>query len=123
MTDKQKDDARLATLFEAARDTSPAPGDDLLARVMQDADRVQGGFAPVTAPARRAPVSGLTRLSRMLGGWPAMAGLTAAMLAGIWIGISPPAGLARVTMAALGGQSYVIDADPVSMFDFTQEAL
>ena len=45
------------------------------------------------------------------------------MLAGIWIGISPPAGLARVTMAALGGQSYVIDADPVSMFDFTQEAL
>jgi hypothetical protein len=52
-----------------------------------------------------------------------VAGLGAAALAGLWIGVSPPDGLARVTMAAFGGQSYVIDADPLSMLDFTQEAL
>ena len=77
------------------------PDDALLARVLADADEVQAGFAPV--PTTR-PVTGSLweRLRDGLGGWPAVSGLAAATVAGIWIGVAPPASVADVTATFFG---------------------
>ncbi|MDH3262385.1 MAG: dihydroorotate dehydrogenase [Paracoccaceae bacterium] len=71
---------------EAAR---PAP-EAFLARVLADAAREA---PPAPAQARAAP----PRLGRLaaalaaLGGWPALGGLATAGVAGLWLGLSPPA--------------------------------
>lgn len=93
MTDKytDKDDgfAGLDALFDAAR-AAPAPlSEDMLNRLTRDALEVQAGFAasPAAAP-RRGRLAGWLAA---IGGWPAMATLATAGVAGLWIGAMPPA--------------------------------
>jgi hypothetical protein len=50
------------------------------------------------------------RLFDMLGGWPAVSGLAAATVAGIWVGVAPPASVESITASFLG------DAVSVSLF-------
>ncbi|MGQ0565527.1 MAG: dihydroorotate dehydrogenase [Gemmobacter sp.] len=81
MTDDDLDD-----LFAAARADAARPSDGLMARVLADADALQ--------PQRRAPARPRFRLSALiaaLGGMGAMAGLATATVAGLWIGLAPPA--------------------------------
>lgn len=90
MTMTDPNDNMLDDLFAEARRISPPVGGDLMARVLADAAAAQ-------APARL-----WTRLFEMLGGWPALGGLAAATVAGVWIGVSPPAPVADLTAALLG---------------------
>lgn len=118
MTQKPDGTDPLAAHFAALKARPARPGPDLVARILADADRVQGEPAAVAPPARvpHRPVrfAPLAAAIRALGGWPAMAGLATAAAAGVWIGIAPPSGLvgAARTVLDAGNGGYVIDLDP-----------
>jgi hypothetical protein len=107
ITSDDRDDRALDAFFDAARRTPPAPTDALLTRVMADAASVQAA-ARRPAPRRRA----LPRLRDVLGGWPAMAGLATAALAGLWSGTALPSSVTGVDDAA-----YLVDITPEMAFD------
>ena len=93
-------DDLLDDLFARARGGASAPDDDLVARVLADAEAVQSTFAgPAPRPAQR----GLwARMLDALGGWPAVSGLAAATVAGFWIGVAPPTPVAELTASVFG---------------------
>ncbi|MEO0774585.1 MAG: hypothetical protein AAFZ04_15555 [Pseudomonadota bacterium] len=91
-------DAEFAAL--AAQDTPPR--DDLIARVMADADAVQADFMALPAPAKR---SAGRRVLAVIGGWPSLAGLATAGLAGVWIGMAQPALLVAGSDVLLSGDA------------------
>jgi hypothetical protein len=99
MTEKRElDDAALEALFADARTEAPRPSDGLLARIAEDAGR--------EAAWRPAPPRGLlSRLSDAVGGWPGLAGLSAAGVAGLAIGLAAPGTLDAVAPGALTGDS------------------
>lgn len=88
----------LDTLFATARTQLATPGDDLVARVLADAAAQQQ--AP-TIP-RRHRSRGAGWLQDLLGGWPALTGVIAAGLAGLWIGAAPPAGVEGLAAELVG---------------------
>ena len=97
----------LEAFFKAARGTAPAPSEAMLARVLADADRVR------TTPRQPRPSRPLTaRLRDLLGGWPAMAGLTTAALAGLWIGAMLPD-----RVPGTETPEYLVDITPEMAFD------
>jgi hypothetical protein len=103
MIEQDKDDALLDDLFTEARSLRPMPSDAVMARVLQDAAALQSGRAAVRpAPPPPSPV-GWRALLAVLGGWPAVGGLVAATLAGVWIGAAPPEGLVPYTSQLWGG--------------------
>ncbi|WP_297771080.1 hypothetical protein [uncultured Roseovarius sp.] len=110
MSDKDDAGEGLDVFFEAARCQVPAPSPDLLARVLADADVAQQAHSAAFAAAPRQGIG--PRLYRLLGGWPAMAGLATAALTGIWIGTALPEGLIGTAEAA-----YLVDITPEMAFD------
>ena len=133
MTDGRKDkdlfsDDALEDLFAQARGEAQeiALPEALMARILSDADTVQSAreadFAPVSAQRGR---SGLRGIFAAIGGFPAVAGLAAATVAGLWIGITPPAALQSGMQAVTGATAseeifdfYVVDS--ADTYDFTQ---
>ena len=113
MSDKDRAADGLGVFFEAARGHAPVPSPDLLARVFADAEATQQA-RPSIPPARvPATPDGLAaRLYRLLGGWPAMAGLATAALTGLWIGTALPEGLIGPAEAL-----YLVDITPEMAFD------
>ena len=90
----------LDGLFAQARNEAPAPSDDLMARILSDAAAVQ---PKQTAPIAAAP--GLwVRMMDMIGGWPAVSGMAAATIAGIWVGVAPPSSIEDLTAALIGDE-------------------
>lgn len=121
MSDDKDTDAMLMAMFKAARDEAPQPSADMMARVLAGAG-AEAEQLSVT-PQVRAPKRGmLANLFEALGGWPAMAGLSAATLAGIWIGVNPPAGLTDQVAGLLGAPdaAFVIDLDTGAGFEFLE---
>ncbi|MCM2560752.1 hypothetical protein M8756_03190 [Lutimaribacter sp. EGI FJ00015] len=109
MMDDDKMNHGLDGFFDAARKTAPAPSAELLARVLDDAQATQaaaGQVAMASAVVTPRPTR-LRQLVDLLGGWPAMAGLATAGVAGLWLGISPPAALTGLSLAGFG------EADPL----------
>ena len=49
-----------------------------------------------------APASGLRGVFAALGGWPAVAGLSAAAVTGLWIGVAPPEELSTTAQMVWG---------------------
>ena len=92
MTDKKPlDDFELdALLADAARD-APVPSDDLMARIMIDA-QAEIAVAPVARPAEIRQ-GWLASIIASIGGWPAAAGLATAAVTGLMIGLVPPTSL------------------------------
>ena len=78
------DDDDLEAFFAAERANPARPGPALVQSVLADAGRERPA-APARPAARRLP-----RWLSDLGGWPAMAGLAAAAIAGVWIGAEMP---------------------------------
>ena len=111
-------DAGLAVFFDAARREAPALSADALARMTDQALAVQAGFGTVAAPVPAARPGLLAQLAAVLGGWPGMAGLATAGVAGLWIGAVPPAGLVNlaVDMGAVTSSAeddlYLVDPLP-----------
>lgn len=83
-----RDDAQLDALLGEAR-RAAVPSDDLVARVLADAARVQAeGRAAAPVPS---PRPGLLRgLMAGLGGWPAVSGVTLAGITGLAVGLAAP---------------------------------
>ncbi|KRS12804.1 hypothetical protein XM53_09525 [Roseovarius atlanticus] len=97
MSKTGKPEDALTEAFAAARRTAPEPDADFLARVLADAEDVQDGFAradrtePFAEDRERLALRGGWRgVFHALGGWPAVSGLSAAAVAGLWIGVAPP---------------------------------
>ncbi len=91
-------DRDLDDLFgrESARQIAPSP--DLLARIIEDADsiadtRQTAAEAPAGKPGKPGMVQNILAA---IGGWPAMAGLTTATVAGIGIGLISPDALTGI---------------------------
>lgn len=100
MTMTNPNDDMLDDLLAQARSVTPAPSNDLMARVLADADAVQP--APVVTPVSRAGL--WPRLMDAVGGWPAVSGLAAATVAGIWVGVAPPASVSDLTATLIGDE-------------------
>ncbi len=96
-----QNDEILEDLFAQAREQDPHPSDALLARVLADADDVQAGMQPALI----ATPNGLWgRILDALGGWPAVSGLAAATVAGVWIGVAPPSSVQDLTASLVGDE-------------------
>lgn len=98
------DDPELAPFLQAARGEVAQAGDDFLARIMADADRVQATFTNAE-PAQDSParLSLWAALRDALGGWGPASALAASVAVGFWVGYGDPSGLAA--QAGLFGTS------------------
>lgn len=107
MSDKHENDDMLNALFADMRAEAPVPSQDLLARIAADAQREQ----PILAAREKPAEDGhLTRWWRALPGRMALAsGLTAATLAGVWIGYSPPASLDALNVSFITADQALSD--------------
>lgn len=100
----------LETLFARARACPPSAGPDFLARVLEDAERLQPA-APARQAARVSQAVAasrwgwLARLSQALGGAVAVAGVGSAAMAGLVLGYVQPDALVALT------DSYSIEAE------------
>ncbi len=113
----------LEAYFQAARSEDAAPSADLMARVLSDAQTVQNGLMapPDKAMAR---LAGLRRALRALGGWPAVAGLASATVAGVWIGTTQPDVLYPYTsLLQQDAALYQIDLPAGAGFEFDEGSL
>ena len=110
MNDRETDEGRLEQAFEKLRARRTQPSADLVARVLRDADTVRS--APGldrSAAAHEGARAGAGQRRRRR--WPllalpwrglsAAAGLAAATLVGVWIGVAAPAPLQRLEAALL----------------------
>ena len=100
MTMTNPNDDMLDNLFAQARAVTAVPSDDLVARVLADAGSVQPPVTPVSA--RRLGL--WFRMSEAIGGWPAVSGLAAATIAGVWVGVAPPASIEDLTATFIGDE-------------------
>lgn len=89
----------LDDLFAQARAARVQPSSGLMARVLADAAATQP--QPAAAPPR--PRFSLAALVAALGGPGGMAGLATAAVAGLWIGLAPPAAVDDMAALLLGG--------------------
>lgn len=113
MTEQHQTDRTLEAFFEAGRAAAPQPSDDLMARILADAGGARA-VAPVARPGRRGLFAGLVAA---IGGWPAVASLATATVAGIYIGVSPPAPLEDFAMTYLGTTDYTALGDYAPGFE------
>lgn len=89
--DRMIDDAGLEAFFAAARAEAPAPSEGLMARIVADAEAEIAARAAATARPVRRPRPGLLAVALgALGGWPAVAGMVTATVAGVWFGFAAP---------------------------------
>ncbi|MFY0690663.1 MAG: hypothetical protein JXR14_01920 [Paracoccaceae bacterium] len=79
-------EADLEALFAQARAQKTSAPDALMARIVEDAQRLQP--RPMAVPLRAPSV--WSQLRAALGGWPALGGLAATALVGVYIGFSDP---------------------------------
>lgn len=84
----ERDEQMLESAFADLRVDDLAPSEDLMNRIMLDADMVLAQAA--TKPATTAAPSRWSMVLDMLGGWPSVSGLAAATVAGLWIGVVQP---------------------------------
>lgn len=87
-------------LDEAAHRPVPPMDAALMARIVADADRFMPA-GPVAGGAVAA--TGWRDVLALLGGWPAVGGVVAAGVAGLWIGVAPPQLIDEAVSGLFGG--------------------
>lgn len=102
-TDKE---INLDVYFEAGRAQGAVPSNDLLGRIMADADAQMAQSPPPVARPRL-----FASLVAAIGGWPTLAGMATAGVVGVWIGFSQPVGLDLVAeqIWGAGDSGYLVD--------------
>lgn len=101
MTMTNPNEDMLNEVFAQARAVDVSPSDDVMARILADAATVQDEFATRPMPEK----AGLwDRMMDALGGWPAVSGLAAATVAGIWVGVAPPTAIEDLTSSVIGDE-------------------
>lgn len=124
-TDKKPlNDQELEQFFAAMQADARAPSDRLLSAIMDDAARLQPQPAllpvqPTGAPQR----SFLHEVMATLGGWPAMAGMTTAAIAGVWLGVVAPAGLETLSGGLILSQNAGLVDDSFTLDDLVPDDL
>ncbi len=124
---KRLNDEELEKLLAEAAEQAPLPSGQLLERIMADAEAVAAqGETPAAPPVPPAARQGRRRgrLLAALGGWPALAGLATAAVAGVWLGLAPPPGLETIARGAqlpLGGGDYGVEEFMPSLDDMLTE--
>ncbi|GGL60481.1 hypothetical protein [Wenxinia marina] len=83
------DEAALERLLDEVAAARPAPPDDFMTRLLAEAEAARPRAAVTVGPAR----AGLRGWFAAIGGWPALGGLVASTVAGVWIGAAPPSAL------------------------------
>lgn len=118
MTERPATDDHLEQFFAADRAAPPDASDALLTRVLADALAEQAVRAQASAAVQPGFGHRLVAVLRDLGGWPAVAGLVAATVAGLWIGISPPPALLDNAQGLWAADStdYLVDIAPEDLF-------
>lgn len=103
------DDAVLAQFFSAGLAQSADRDDALMARILDAGLAEQAAIAAARHPKAARPAAVAPTAPRgsgswfgSLGGWGAVTGLATATVAGIWLGFSPPTGLAGLADGVLG---------------------
>lgn len=120
-------DGDLEALFAAASAERPEPSAALMARILQDAARLQPapqvlGPALVSPPPRAGFAAWLAGVSAALGGGRALAGLSLAGMTGLFLGVAEPAMLGSVTAMLAGSTtSEQIDLLPDSSTLWTED--
>ena len=100
-------ETELDKLLSAAASSAPEPSEALLARIMADADSVLAEHRAVEGSAPGRARGWFGGFVDVIGGWPAIAGLATAMVAGIWIGYAQPGYVSGIADEALTvGTSY-----------------
>lgn len=97
--DKMPSDNMLDDTFAVMAASAVQPSEALLNAIMMDADSVLA--VPIT-PRARAKSSFGAMILDVIGGWPSFSGLAAATVAGLWIGVSPPAAISDISAGYLG---------------------
>ncbi|WP_422072571.1 hypothetical protein [Tranquillimonas rosea] len=105
-----KDDALIDAAFATARASDPPPSDDLVARILADADATQA--AQHSASRQRSVGGGWRGLLGVIGGWRGASGLVAASLVGLAIGAALPASLSAVVPGAVAASYDLTDLGP-----------
>ncbi len=97
MTDPNE--SELDEFFAAAKESEVPASPDLMARVLADAEDLQPRASEVARPHSSNLWAGLLDV---LGGWPALGGVAAAGVAGLWLGMAPPASVEDLTSGLWG---------------------
>ena len=120
-TGDDKDDKILDDMFQAARSEMPEPSDDLMARVMADADQVAEAWAQAEAGPVATSGGWLRSLLDAVGGWPAASGIVTAGMVGLVVGVSPPQTLSDFAEGYIYGTSDSYLVDPYDGFGFAAD--
>jgi hypothetical protein len=95
----------------------PSVDETLMAKVLADANRMQ--MQHQHRPTPTAP-SLWVQFQQAIGGWPALSGLVATGVVGIWIGVAPPDGLTTYT-STLMGTTETVDLLGLGLDDLFEE--
>lgn len=89
----------LDRMLAGVRDApTPELSETLMARILHDAEALQ----PVPEPAPIPQVGFWASLREAIGGWGPVGGVAMAGVAGLWIGVAPPAVLTTLTDTVAG---------------------
>jgi len=102
MTDPKM--SELEDFFAASKDAELTPSKELMARVLADASALQPEASGLPLTSKSSAWSGFMDL---IGGWPALSGVAAAGVAGIWLGVAPPTSLEQLTSEVMGTSTSV----------------
>ncbi|MDE9449327.1 hypothetical protein J3R80_02455 [Aliiroseovarius sp. Z3] len=133
-TDKNMlDDHELEAFFNAARNDTATPSDALMAAILDDAATEQAGRdASPSSLKDKSLVQGKDRRQRRgfwadlrasMGGWPALAGMATATIAGVWIGFVSPAQLEAMSGGLVLSGDYSTSAQTYVLEDFAPSYL
>ncbi len=93
--------AELDGLLAEAASLATTPSSELMQRVIADADSVAEAGEVKSNPAQPRRRGFIAGLLAGIGGWPAIAGLATATVAGVWIGYASPETLDGITNGLL----------------------
>ncbi len=112
----EMNDSDLDDLFAVAKRHKTAVSSDLMARVMADADLHMP--RPVVPKRVVAPRVGVwSAIVTAIGGAGALAGLSTATLAGVWIGFAQPTAISAVTDVLWTDEAVYETVDVLPAFD------
>lgn len=113
MTEREPD---LDDLFAAARDADSAPSANLMTRILTDAAALQP--RPAVVATRLQPVDLPTtegwfdRIAAVFGGGGALAGMSLATVAGVFLGLAQPAPIVALTLMLADASVETVDLLP-----------
>lgn len=111
MSENPKKPDPLDADFDALKAQAEPPSAELMVRILADADALQATAHAAPVP-KRPPFS--VRFMDLIGGWPSVAGLATAGVAGVWIGMSQSAAFVAGSEVLFYGDvsSALVDLDP-----------